>query len=159
MKEYKLIKEFYGTQTTQRSGLLLINHIEDGLKILEAISASERAQKAYCLHPILQSDEAFNQNISMNFSGVSSDVLLLTIEYRRVANSYLSSMNPHNFVGFSCTDVRHMLVADKIQNYKDFMKYHFGKHERTNQLFQYFNNWFDLLDINYEKDWSSFSFA
>ena len=60
---------------------------------------------------------------------------------------------------FSCTDVRHLLVADKIQNYKDFMKYHFGKHERTKELFQYFNNWFDFLDINYEKDWASFGFA
>ena len=28
------------------------------------------------------------------------------------------------FNGFYCNEVKEMLIADKIQNYKDFMKYH-----------------------------------
>lgn len=44
-----------------------------------------------------------------------------------------------------------MLAADKIQHYKDFLKYHMRKHQKSKALQQYFNNWFDLLGINYEQ--------
>jgi hypothetical protein len=42
-------------------------------------------------------------------------------------------------------------IADKIQNYKDFMLYHYGKHKRSNELYTYFHNWFKLLDVNINK--------
>lgn len=159
MKEYNLIKEFYGVQRAKRSGVLLMNHIDEGLKILDQINATERAKKAYCLHPLLQSDEAFNQNINMSFENVFTDVIILTMEYRRVANSYLSKNNKSDFVGFSCEEVRQMLIADKIQNYKDFMLYHYATHQRSDELHTYFNNWFDLLGVNYEKDWLTFNYS
>ena len=38
MKEYNLIKEFYGVQKAKRSGVLLMNHIDEGLKILSQIN-------------------------------------------------------------------------------------------------------------------------
>ena len=52
--EYNIIKAFYGEERANRSGVLLINHIDEGLHILEKIGASEKSKKAYCLHPILQ---------------------------------------------------------------------------------------------------------
>ena len=121
MIEYQLIKAFYGTEKAKSSGVLLLNHIDEGLQILEEIKASEVSKKAYCLHPLLQSDEAFQQNKSMDFTGVASNVLILTMEYRRVANSYLSTDAISDVVGFSCEEVKEMLTADKIHNYKDFM--------------------------------------
>jgi len=48
-------------------------------------------------------------------------------------------------VGFSCEEVKQMLIADRAQNYKDFMLHHCGKHERSGELYKYFNNWFELL--------------
>ena len=51
-------------------------------------------------------------------------------------------------LGFSCPEVRLMLIADKVQNYKDFMLHHFMTHKRSNQLYMYFHNWFTLLDID-----------
>jgi hypothetical protein len=100
------------------------------------------------LHPILQSDEAFNQNKSFDFSGVNTESIILTMEYRRTANSYLSNNSISDFVGFSCNEIRQMLIADKVQNFKDFMLYHFGVHERSEDLMYYFCNWFNLLEIN-----------
>jgi hypothetical protein len=150
MTAYELIKEFYGMDVAKRSGIPLINHIDEGLKILDRIGASDTVKEAFCLHPLLQSDEAFNQNKSRDFPGVSAPVLLLTMEYRRVANSYLSKNEVEDFVGFSCEEVKQMLIADKIQNYKDFLLHHYGHHDRSDQLYKYFHNWFDLLGVNYE---------
>lgn len=149
MREYDIIKDFYGTRKAVRSGVLLINHIDEGLEILEKIEASDSAKRAYCLHPTLQSDEDFTMNKDRDFKGVSSEVLILVMEYRRVANSYLSKGNISEFVGFSCKDVKDMLVADKVQNQKDFIKYHHGIHPRSRELYEYFYNWSKLLGIRF----------
>ena len=55
--EISLIKNFYGDKTAKRSGVPLINHINEGLIVLDFIKASDIAKKAYCLHPLVQSDK------------------------------------------------------------------------------------------------------
>ena len=152
MIELEIIERYYGKQQAKRSGVPYIHHIYEGLLILEAINASENSKRAYCLHPILQSDEELTKNLSF-FNGleVKSEILILTMEYRRVANSYLSKDKVSDFVGFSLPEVREMLVADKVQNYSDFLIYHKGSHPRSNELDEYFNNWFKLLDIDFEE--------
>ena len=144
-KSYQLIKEFYGDKTAKRSGVLLMNHIDEGVDILIKIGATNITIDAYCLHPILQSDEAFNENHTMNFEGIPTEALLLAMEYRRVANSYLSKNKIEDFVGFTNNKIKQMLYADKIQNEKDFKLYHEGTHERSAELREYFNNWINIL--------------
>ena len=85
-----MIKKYYGDDTTQRSGVQLIRHIDEGLIILNKIEASAIAKKAYCLHPILQSDACLLENYDSNFTEIDAKVLIATIEYRSVANEYLS---------------------------------------------------------------------
>ena len=41
-----------------------------------------------------------------------------------------------------------MLIADKIQNKKDFELYHKGSHPRSMELDHYFNNWLKRLNIS-----------
>lgn len=147
-EEYRIISDFYGDQITNRSGVELMNHIDEGLYILEKIGASESAKRAYCLHPIVQSDEALRDNFEL-LKGLDSTVIINTIEYRSVANEYLSRREIKSLDEIRLSplkDVNDMLIADKIQNRKDFMKYHYGTHERTNELFDYFNNWLEKLD-------------
>jgi hypothetical protein len=156
---YKLIQSEYKDDITKRSNVPLIYHIDEGGAILDKIGVSDTVKDAYYLHPLLQSDEMFNLNKGNSFNGVNAESLILATEYRRVANSYLSNMDVDDFVGFSCDEVKQMLIADKIQNYKDFMKYHYGKHKRSEELHRYFNNWFKLLNINYEQDWTSFNYV
>lgn len=142
---YKLISEYYGQKTAKRSGIKLINHIDEGIEILKSINSSQDVIDAYCLHPILQSDEEFVKNLNFNFEGISAKVLLLTMEYRRVANSYLSKDSINSFVGFTTPEIKQMLYADKVQNEKDFALYHEGKHDRSKELREYFNNWLNIL--------------
>lgn len=142
---YLKIRDYYGNQTTKRSGIKLINHIDEGLEILNNIGSSQETRDAYCLHPILQSDNDFNNNINLDFSGISSKALLLAVEYRRVANSYLSTMQISNFVGFTNENIKQMLYADKIQNEKDFKLYHESSHPRSKELREYFDNWINNL--------------
>lgn len=142
---YKLISNYYDQSKTKRSGIPLINHIDEGIEILKGIGADEDTIEAYCLHPLLQSDEEFNKNLNMDFSKVSTSALVLAVEYRRVANSYLSTNKMEDFVGFTNEKIKQMLYADKIQNEKDFALYHEGKHERSEELREYFNNWLNIL--------------
>lgn len=152
-KAYQLISEFYGDRTAKRSGVPLIKHIDEGLEILQKIQASQVAMDAYCLHPLLQSDESFNDNWkTLDFTGVPVPAIILCVEYRRVANSYLSKDHISKFVGFTNEDVRDMLIADKVQNESDFAKYHEGKHERSAELREYFDNWFKLLGVQKSAD-------
>jgi len=144
-KAYELIKNYYGDKVTNRSGVKLINHIDEGLDILDAMGASQETKDAYCLHPLLQSDEEFNKNINLDYSGVSTKSLLLAVEYRRVANSYLSTMKIENFVGFTNHEILEMLYADKVQNEKDFKLYYEGIHPRSEELREYFNSWIYIL--------------
>lgn len=148
--EYKLIERFYGDKVAKRSQVPLINHINEGLVVLDRISATDQAKRAFCLHPLLQADEDLKENCYL-VSFVEPHVLLLTMEYRSVANEFLSD----KVVGATFDDIRlsplyevnDMLVADKIQNRKDFEQYHLGTHARSDELDKYFKIWLQRLDV------------
>lgn len=150
-KEYELISEFYGDQKAKRSGVYLMNHIDEGLTVLEAIGASETAKKAYCLHPILQSDEALLENYRADFSGVDPQTLLTVMEYRSVANEYLSKREISSIDEIRLSPlkvVNEMLIADKVQNRKDFELYHQNSHKQSKELTLYFGNWLQRLGVS-----------
>jgi hypothetical protein len=151
MQAYSIIKEYYGDRAAERSKVPLINHIDEGLIILRHIKADGYAMEAYCLHPMFQSDAEFMKNIKTvdKFQLVDRQSLMLCMEYRRVANSYLSTSLLSSFVGFTDLRVRDMLIADKVQNYKDFINHHFLIHERSQELHSYFISWQALLDIDF----------
>jgi hypothetical protein len=75
---------------------------------------------------------------------------MLAMEYRSVANEYLSDkVNTGQKIRLSpLAEVNQMLVADKVQNYKDFFTYHYNTHERSAELLVYFARWFKKLDID-----------
>ena len=153
--EYLLIANFYGSQKAERSGVYKMNHIDEGLAILEQIGASDLAKRAYCLHPIYQSDADFAENCDKFV--VDKEVLVRVLEYRSVANEYLSTrtINHTSEIRLSpLKDVNDMLIADKIQNRKDFELYHKDTHERSDELKQYFFNWLWRLGVwegNYQE--------
>lgn len=158
--EYYMIQKYYGDKKAERSGLYLMNHIDEGLTILEEIGASYFARKAFCIHPLVQSDEALKeyfeslQNWPVNSDEPYQGALLLAMEYRSVANAYLSKREITSLDDIQLSilkDVNDMLIADKVQNRKDFELFHLGKHERSNELDSYFKNWLRKLDISEER--------
>lgn len=154
--EYECISHFYGAETAKRSGVPLMNHIDEGLAIMEKNGASVAAKAAFCIHPMLQSDEEFQSRIYGVMALVSSRVLMLALEYRRAANAYLCKPYTDDWtqfeisqaVGYLLPEVKDMLIADKLQNQKDFQIHHLGKHHRSDKLDAYFIKWIEYLAKN-----------
>jgi len=149
MIEYAAIKDYYEGKRAKRSGVLYMNHIDEGLVVLDEINASEWAKRAFCLHPIVQEDSALEENFDW-LRQFHPWVVALTVEYRSVANDYLSQCEsrPAQEIRLSpLQDVNDMLVADKVQNYKDFLTYHLKTHPRSQRIDQYFRQWLARLKI------------
>ncbi|MBM9579580.1 hypothetical protein JWG45_20755 [Leptospira sp. 201903070] len=147
-KEYEWIREFYGEKKAERSQVPLIRHIDEGLEILSEIGASEFAKRAFCLHPIFQSDTDLREN-HPRASDVEGYVMMLVMEYRKTANSYLSKRTIQSIDEIELSpllEVNQMLYADKIQNQKDFRIYHASSHGRSQELEEYFKNWLKRLE-------------
>lgn len=153
--EYLAIQTEYGDQRADRSQVFLMNHIDEGLSILNQIAASEAARRAYCLHPLLQNDRDLAKNYQYVADTMPAYHVMLAMEYRSVANEYLSEdvdlrVNPKNFGHIRLSpikDVNDMLIADKVQNCKDFEIYHLGTHPRTEYLERYFDQWLRRLGV------------
>ena len=154
-RHYAAIREFYGEQCAARSGVPLIAHIDQGIALLDALGASPRAKEAFCIHPLLQDDSALAASLAPGsvFARHQLDAaaVALAMEYRRVANAYLShhckdSGDQVELSGLE--EVNQMLVADKVQNRKDFERFHLGTHARSAILELYFANWLRRLGIS-----------
>lgn len=152
--EYELITDHYYMKETARSRVPLVNHINEGLVILGRINASEASMRAFCLHPLVQDDKdlaVFERKLPL--PNLNQRALFLAMEYRNVANRYLSHCETHP----RCMrlgplkDVRDMLIADKVQNRKDFMRYHHGVHCNSFRLYQYFEEWLECLGVSSEE--------
>ncbi len=148
-KEYAVIRKFYGDRKAARSQVPLVNHIDEGIFILEKIGASEEAMKAFCLHPLFQADADLAQNQTLTRE-LDPYIVMLALEYRNTANAYLSQRKIEKLEDIRLSplpEVNQMLMADKIQNCKDFMIHHHGIHPKSDELHQYFKNWFQRLGI------------
>lgn len=160
MNAYQAICLYYKDQTAKRSGVPLIKHIDEGLRILEKMGATELVQNAYCVHPLFQDSQQLPHTLSkLGNLDIHPYSLVLVMEYRNQANRWLSDKvtRLHDEVTINgqpspgpLPDVRLMLIADKVQNYKDFLQYHAKSHARALELEEYFQQWFNALEINWE---------
>lgn len=148
--EYQLISEFYAGRVADRSSVPLMNHINEGLHILISRHASVSTKRAFCLHPLVQDDATLKENLDSLIVNADKVALLLAMEYRNIANQYLSERKINDVRDINLSplpEVNEMLIADKIQNYKDFCLYHKATHECADELEEYFLNWFERLEI------------
>lgn len=157
--EYQMIAAAYGSNRTERSNILLINHIDEGLSILDKLGAYDTAKRAYCLHPLVQGDEALVRFLTESpewerkFGTINANALVLAMEYRAVANVALSTrleiLDCPDLINLGpLPEVAQMLVADKVQNRKDFETYHKGTHARSAELDRYFRSWLTRLGVD-----------
>uniref|UniRef100_A0AAU6W1B1 Uncharacterized protein n=1 Tax=Pseudomonas phage Nican01 TaxID=3138540 RepID=A0AAU6W1B1_9CAUD len=154
--EYDLIELFYKDKTAKRSGVRLMNHIDEGIQMMYEMRASGIAISAFCLHPIAQSgNKGFHILLTAaRKQKIRHEAIHLAQQYAYAANSFLCKPSTDHFthkdlcreVGPLNQDLIHMLVADKIQNEKDFELYHKGSHPRSEQLAHYFNLWLEYLE-------------
>ncbi len=149
MNCYEIIKWYYGDTRAKRSQVPYMQHIDHGLIILNKLGVTNMVKDAYCLHPIFQSDFDLMENFDLTTKyNINSNVMTLVMEYRSVANEYLSHRKVTNLSEIRLSplkEVNLMLLADKQQNFSDFLIHHYGNHERSDELFTYFSNWLQRL--------------
>ena len=165
-KHLEIIKNFYGSKVAQRSQIPLINHITEGLRILNWLQASYAVKSAWCLHPIVQSTEdMFKELDNNNLRNADSSAIILAMEYRHVANSYLSNVVNNSDLRYERIKylnvtlnsvykdtVKLMLIADKVQNYKDFSEQPRHLYPNYDQLHVYFTDWiYDILELTVDE--------
>jgi hypothetical protein len=155
-KHYIAVTEFYGFSRTDRSDVLLISHIDEGLVVLDMLDGvSLHAKEAYCLHPIVQGSDQLRVSLTNgSLEGLDPISVAMAMEYRAVANAYLLSHfgSESDEISLSVVaDVNDMLIADKVQNRKDFELYHKDTHPRAAHLDQYFKNWLKVLSVSEDR--------
>jgi hypothetical protein len=150
-REYQAVARFYGDRRAARSRLFLMNHVDEGIAVLRGLGAGERAERAFCLHPLVQADA----DLAASYPTIASltddpHVLTLALEYRNVANAYLSHRHVDTIAEIRLSplaEVNLLLSADKIQNYKDFLLHHQATHPRSAELTRYFQLWLERLGV------------
>lgn len=148
--QYRWIAAVYGSRVAARSRVPLMNHIDEGLAIMQECQATEASMKAFCLHPLVQDDESLATNFDWLAQRGPTRPLSLAMEYRATANAFLSHANGPIKLS-PLREVNDMLIADKVQNRKDFLLYHKDTHERADVLDSYFRQWLLALGVSEER--------
>jgi len=159
--EYQAIRSHYADRVAKGSGVPLLQRIDEGLIILSELDATEAAMRAFCLHPLFQADEDLIHHGQDFMNNVDADpcVILLVMEFRSRANAWPvdrvhRSPDGLRMVADGCPSagpleaVKHMLIADKVQHRKDFIRHHRGKHPGSDALDLYFDRWLEALDVS-----------
>jgi hypothetical protein len=155
--EYRAIERHYGDRRAKRSGLFLMHHIDEGLVVLgRRLYARDPVLRAWCLHPLVQGDDELAQAVvGGTLDDYATEVVVLALEYRNIANRFLSPMEDHP--GYAdpakitlspLAEVNQMLIADKVQNCKDFRLHHATTHPRADWLERYFQAWLAALGVD-----------
>lgn len=160
--EFDILCDYYKvTQTSsgikaKTTGIPYIIHILEGLLWLDHKMCGVIQKRAFILHPVLQNDYDIQNNYNRyNYDSLPNKVLILTMEYRKQANSYLPKTAETSLFDPETSALRQvnpLLAADKLQNQKDYysnIQKHYdvrGKGECQNLEF-YFSQWFKVLGL------------
>ena len=157
---YPIIGIAYKGKTAKRSGLPYINHINEGVYIfVRKFGWIEDPISAYCVHPVFQTDKQLKRTIAgeIDISQLTSTAIVMAMEYRRVANAYLSTNKVRTSDEIELSplpSVNQMLAADKIQNKKDFVSKLYktsnrpAYHRACDRYIQYFDSWLSALGVS-----------
>lgn len=123
--------------------------------MLAAIGASQRAMRAFCLHPLIQEDSELVSSYAM-LGELTDDihVVALVLEYRSIANQTLSTRDIATAADIPLSPLREvndMLIADKVQNRQDFLLHHRATHPRAGELDRDFKLWLERLGIDEDR--------
>lgn len=155
--EYVAIERHYGDTRAARSGVPFMHHIDEGLRVMKRwLGASDRAMRAYCLHPLVQGDADLRASWASGLlDSFEPAVVALALEYRNIANAFLSPMESHpgyldarKIARSPLVEVDFMLIADKVQNCKDFRRFHASTHPRAAWIERYFERWLAALGVD-----------
>lgn len=154
MIEYDAIKAAYGDRRAERSKLPYLRHIDQGILLLNAMKVTDDVLRAWCLHPIFQLDEFYVPLMKDGGAAFDSSpkIVTLAMEYRAVANAFLTGDEASLRLPkvSPIADVNLMLIADKVQNWRDARMHLFQHvdHAERSKLDRYFKKWLDALNVS-----------
>ena len=155
-QEYRLIKEHYGVSKSNFD-VPLIQVVDDGLVLLAAMSAPAAVKGAWCLHPLLQSEEALEQSIRfpLRIRGASPMAILFAMDFRLRIGSY-PLQNPvvyTDYRGRLIPEVKMMLIAQKVQGRSAFLrrKDDYLPPSERGEMDLYYRNWLDYLGVSQQQ--------
>lgn len=137
-------------QKVSRAGVPYIRRIDEGLVILNDLNVHQSVKDAFAMHAVVQSDEDLKAN-SIWLTSLSSTCVMLTMEYRNIANQGLRERYENDPTAIKLSpleDVNKMLIADKVQNYHSFQASYKTIHPEADRLEAYFLAWFNVLGIS-----------
>jgi hypothetical protein len=146
--EYRIIQKFWKDKYAKRTGVHYMRHVDEGLRVIIEQGGTNRAMRIFALHGLLQECYRDFTVFEETLSDVSPDVIIGAMEYRAIANNHLSYHDPSTIRLSEDDDVNMALIADKVQNRKDFELYHKDLHPRSAELDEYFLRWLSLLGIS-----------
>lgn len=164
--EYGAILRAYNGRRARRSDLPYMRHIDQGFEVLKALTTDTDAWRAWFVHPLFQLDEFFYGiasglgtpigPLSMSEIVANPRVVVLAMEYRAIANAYLPihEKRAPRWPKLSTIDVvNRMLIADKIQNWRDARRFVYPKVTQAEAyvLDDYFMSWLDALQVDEER--------
>jgi len=124
--------------------------------VLAQRGASTQAMRAFCLHPLVQDDSALAASYP-RIASMTDDVAVvaLALEYRNIANTTRSTraIGGASDIPLSpLAEVNEMLIADKLQNWKDFVLHHRSTHPASAALDRYFAAWHERLGVTSQRE-------
>jgi len=150
--EYKLITDHYRGEYADRSGRHKMEHIKEGCRLLVGWQRPDVEHQAFCLHPLVETE---------GFTYERKHSYILAAEMMKFATAYLcrpetddityrgSRTYLFKYLGPMSEACAWLLLADKVQNRSDFMKYHAFTHARADMLIRYFDLWIQTLHTYY----------
>ncbi len=151
---FPAIVRAYAGRRARRSGLPYLHHVVEGALLLgQALGADHDTVVAFCLHPLFQDDASL---AALDFeagplAGLEPRIVVWCMEYRALANAYTSRhplRAPVEVPRGPLPQVEAMLVADKVQNTKDFLAHVDTAEGRSGQLRAYFDSWLAGLGVD-----------
>lgn len=148
---YRKAKVYWGNKKSSM-GVPYMVHIDQGLLILNHSFSTTAAKAAFCIHGLMQSDaDLLNFYYKGRTVDLDNKVLFLALEYRNTANQWLREHGADaKRPDIVLTEIRDMLVADKVQNYHNFLTNYKDIHKDSVELEAYFTNWLEHLNVKYE---------
>lgn len=155
--EYKAILEHLKYRCDTLSGITHINHIDEGIQILEVICAPRylyNAAKAFCLHPMVSHDLSLVNNIvEVCSSGFDTTAILYAMEFRKTIASWPNHRTEGEPSISPLIAINKMITADIIQHKSHFLRYSGvpeGSDPSTNSELRFYNDWLRTLAIDEE---------
>lgn len=143
--EWQIAMDMLRGRRAKRSGKPYFNHVKEGVQILQILGAPLITQQAFCLHPLVQADADLAKNYCL-LRRCDPLAVALAMEYRWVANNGTRKSGIPLALSV-LPEVNQMLVADKIQNRKDFLETFNRADPEFSAIDCYFKEWLGLLAI------------